>query len=296
MSAFATAHGLPTRQDLVDMRIWDLHYHGWSNMDAVMPFVERMGIERLVVLDIGDSGVERKPQSLFEEDSAKLERFRDVAFGVTRIDPYDPENSVRKMNRWIANGPCIGIKYGGVRTEGTLIDLQEGRLDMEHLTCAHPNNDPIIERAAELDAIIYIHTWIKVGGDPRYPGGGNFIGESTPMDVAELADRHPDVRMVCGHSGGDWELGIRAIRPHENVFFEFSGGDPYSGAVDLAVNELGADRIVWGGHLSSRSYATELSKIYDGDLTDAQRFKILGANLREYAKPIVQRKGYDVTF
>lgn len=294
MNDFARNHGLPTRDELVAMRIWDLHFHGWGRMQELRPYVERMGIERLIALGVGPGGTEPAPESELASETAKLERYRDLVLGITRIDPYDPEGSVRKINRWIEDGPCIGIKYGGLKTPHHLIDIQEGRTDLEHLTAAHPNNDPIVERADELDAIIYIHTWIKVGGDPRYAGGGNFVGESTPMDVAELAARHPDIQMICGHAGGDWELAVRAVRPHENVLFEFSGADPWSGAVDLAVNELGADRIVWGGHGPSRSFANELSKVYDADLTDEQRFKILGANLREYALPIVRRKGYDV--
>lgn len=276
------------------MRIWDNHYHGWDEMDDVMPYVDRMRIERLISLDVGPSGIEPAPQSEFDSESARLERYKDRVLGVMRIDHYDPEATVNKINRWIANGPCIGIKYGGSKRPYHLQDALEGRTDIPHLTTAHPNNDPIVERVGELDGIIYIHTWTRVGGNPRSAGGGMILGQSRPRDVAELAARHPDIRMICGHAGGDWELAVRAIRPHDNVFLEFSGGYPWSGAVDLAVNELGADRIVWGGHLPSRSYSNELSKVYDADLTDEQRYRILGANLREYALPIARRKGYDI--
>src|SRR5690606_32108694 len=154
--------------------------------------------------------------------------------------------------------------------------------------------DRIIRYAVELGAVIYIHTWIKVGGDPRYPGGGNLAGESTPMNVAKLAERFPDVTLICGHSGGDWELGARAIRPYENVMFEFSGADPQSGSVDYAINEVGVDRIVWGGHGPSRSFATELSKVLDANISRADRMKIFGANYRKLAKNIFKRKGVDI--
>ena len=150
----------------------------------------------------------------------------------------------------------------------------------------------IVKLCKELNAVIYIHTWIKVGGNPRFPGGGNNGSESTPMDVAILAKRFPDVPMICGHSGGDWELGARAIRSCENVYFEFSGSDPHSGEVDYAVNELGADRIVWGGHGPSRSYATELGKVFDSNLNKADRIKVFGGNYRRIAAPIFKKKGY----
>jgi len=38
---------------------------------------------------------------------------------------------------------------------------------------------------------------------------------------------------------------------------EMIGGDPHSGSVDLAVNELRTDLILWGGHGQGRSFATE---------------------------------------
>jgi len=48
-----------------------------------------------------------------------------------------------------------------------------------------PELDLIIERAAALQAVIFQHTWIKTNG--------NLPGESSPMDLAELARRHPAV-------------------------------------------------------------------------------------------------------
>lgn len=276
------AYGLPTRDELVDMRIWDLHFHGFGRMEEVLPYIDRMAIERLFALGVdrvgGDTPAEKRQREAAER--ARLAQWQDRVSGIVIIDPRDVDFSLDLMDRWIADGPAVGIKYSGRYRDG--------------VTCSHPNNDPIIERAAELGAVIYIHTWIKVGGDPRYAGGGNFDGESTPSDVALLAARHPDVPLICGHQGGDWELGARAVRPHENVFFEFSGALPCSGAVDFAVKELGVDRIVWGGHGPSRSYANELAKVYDADLTDAERKKVFGRNLRGLAASIFERKGYDI--
>lgn len=283
-----SAYGLPTRQELVDYRIWDTHYHGFlrsgnsiSQHREMMFYVERMGIERIISLDIGGTLDEPlTPAPHDDRQRALLEEEKAVLSGITPIDPGYPEESCKKMEEWIRNGPCIGIKYVGGNERG--------------ITCDHPNNDPIIELASDLSAVIYIHTWIKVGGSPRYAGGGNNDGESTPMDVAKLAARFPEVPMICGHAGGDWELGARAVRPHENVMFEFSGSDPHSGSVDFAVNELGADRIVWGGHGPSRSYSTELSKVFDASITADERKKIFGENYRRIAQNIFEQKGIPI--
>ena len=44
------AYGLPTRADLVKLRIWDIHYHGFlsdgiRSHEENLFYVERMGIE-----------------------------------------------------------------------------------------------------------------------------------------------------------------------------------------------------------------------------------------------------------
>ena len=64
--------------------------------------------------------------------------------------------------------------------------------------------------------------------------------------------------------------------------------------LDYTVAQLGADRLVWGGHGPSRSYATELSKVFDSDSSDTQRRQIFGGNLRRIATPIFRRKGYSL--
>ena len=278
-------YGVPTRDELVGYRIWDSHFHGFNaRQNPVAQFrennfyVDRMGIERSISLEIGGTLSDPlTPAPWDSEVRAILEKESDRFSGIMPIEPGFPDESCAKMEKWIRHGPCIGIKYVGGNKSG--------------IVCSHPNNDQIIRLAAELNATIYIHTWLKIGGSPRLPGRDNLPGESTPMDVAALAQRFPNVHFICGHSGGDWELGIRVVRPHKNILLEFAGSDPHSGSVDLAVKELGVDRIVWGGHGPSRSYATELGKVLDANLNRADRMKIFGGNFRKLAAPIFRKKG-----
>ena len=85
---------------------------------------------------------------------------------------------------------------------------------------------------------------------------------------------------------------MRAVQSRPNVLIEFSGSDPHSGQLDFTVAQVGVDRLVWGGHGPTRSYSTELSKVLDADLNDAQQRQIFGGNLRRIAAPIFRRKGY----
>src|SRR5438270_902769 len=82
-------------------------------------------------------------------------------------------------------------------------------------------------RARSLKAVVFQHTWIKAGGNPP--------GESSPTDLAALAARHPDAALICGHTGGQWELGIRAVRASPNISIDLGGFDPTAGVVEAAV-------------------------------------------------------------
>lgn len=281
-----TDYGLPTRDDLVKLRIWDMHYHGFvrgsiAAHEENMFYVERMGIERMLSLDIAGSPEDPLGNNIPADQKRALRDYlvkhADRVSGLIPIDPGQPLESCRKMEEWIAEGPCVGIKYFGGNPQG--------------IPCSHPNNDAIIRLAGEMKALIYIHSWLQVGGEPRRPGGKNAPGEATPLDVAQLAARFPQVNFICGHFGGDWELGVRYVRPLSNVFIEFSGSDPHSGQVDFTVAEVGAERLIWGGHGPSRSYSTELAKVFDADLTQEQRLAIFGGNLRRLAEPIFRAKG-----
>ncbi len=280
-------YGLPTRDELVAYRIWDNHFHGFASADPIAQyernsfFVERMGIERSIAQEVG--GTLEKPLDPYPFDAEILkilERDKDRLSGRTPIDPGFPDKSCAKIEEWIRNGPCIGIKYWGSAIDG--------------ITCSHPNNDPIMRLAADLDVHVYVHTWLKVGGTPRLPGGDNGPSESTSMDLAKLAQRFPQVSLICGHSGGDWELGVRAVRPHKNVLLEFAGSDPHSGMVEYAIRELGVNRLVWGGHGPSRSYATELGKVLEADNSKADRMKIFGGKLRRITASIFRKKGMKI--
>ncbi len=128
------------------------------------------------------------------------------------------------------------------------------------------------------------HTWLKIGG--------NEPGESTPYDVVALARRHPEVRFVCVHTGGDWERGIRIIRSARNVSAEIAGSNPTSGFVEMAVRELGAERVLYGSDVGGRSFASQLGKVLGADIPDSSKELILGRNLRRLLAPVLRAKGY----
>ena len=131
--------------------------------------------------------------------------------------------------------------------------------------------------------MIFQHTWLKTRG--------NLLGESTPQELAELAVKHPDARIILGHTGGNWEVGIRAVRHLKHVAVDIGGSDPTAGFVEMGVRELGAERVLYGSDIAGRSLSSQLAKVNGADITPEQRRLILGENLKRLLLPILQAKG-----
>jgi uncharacterized protein len=146
-----------------------------------------------------------------------------------------------------------------------------------------PEIDAIIRRAAELKAVIFQHTWFKVNG--------NLPDESTPDDLVALARRHPTVKFICGHTGGTWELGIRAVRGQQNILVDLAGSDPTNGMTEMAVRELGANRVIFGSDAGGQCFASQLAKVHGARISDEAKQRIFRDNLRELLLPILADKG-----
>jgi predicted TIM-barrel fold metal-dependent hydrolase len=257
-------------------RIWDIHCHLTSvpgatpeeRMNEIVRYMDRMGIER-VILSLGyPLLVNPPPDQLREENDQVLRAVRhrpDRAYGFVYLNPNYVQASLDEFNRCVRDGPMVGVKLWVARR------------------CSAPELDPMIERAVSLNAPIMQHTWLKLGGkDP---------GESTPQDVVDLARRHPAARLVCGHTGGNWELGLRVVRPAGNLPVEIAGSDPTSGFLEMAVRELGPGRVIYGSDAWGRSFASQLAKVMGANLSAAARNLVLGENLRRLMAPMLRAKG-----
>jgi predicted TIM-barrel fold metal-dependent hydrolase len=109
-----------------------------------------------------------------------------------------------------------------------------------------------------------------------------------------VAARYPDYPMICGHAGGDWELGIRAVRASKNVALEVAGGYPTRGGVEMAVRELGAERVIYGSDVTGRSFASQLGKVHGARISEREKALIFRENFHRLIRPILEAKGAKV--
>jgi hypothetical protein len=147
--------------------------------------------------------------------------------------------------------------------------------------------------AAELDVHVYVHTWLKVR---RHTAACLAATTGRPNRRRWIWPNwrsvFPRLRLICGHSGGDWELGVRAVRPYKNVLWEFAWiGSSIAGMVDYADQRTWAwDRLVWGGATAQPQLCYRRWQGFDADISKGRSNEILGGNLRRFAHPSSARK------
>ena len=168
------------------------------------------------------------------------------------VNPAFPEESVHEMDRCILEERMCGVKLWVARraTDAGL--------------------DPIMRRAAELGVPVLQHAWDKTTG--------NLPGESFPRDVADLARRHPDARIIMAHLNGCGLRGIEHVVDCPNLVVDTGGGDPEAGLVETAVDALGGRRVVFASDLPVRLLGQCLGKTLGADLSEATKRDILWNN------------------
>jgi len=274
----AKSYEAPSATTEKRFRIWDVHGHLGAmpgntpedRLELLIRHMDRLGIER-VILSQGFEEFEYHPipeQVRIENDRVMraVKRFPDRAYGSLYISPDNVDACLEEFDRCVRDGPMVSI--GEIETD---------------VRCNSPAFDPIVERAIALNVPIYQHTWLN--------SLGNGSGDSAPFDLVELARRHPQGKFVCMHTGGNWELGIRAIRDCKNIWAEIAGSDPTAGFTEMAVRELGPERVVYGSDVGGRSFGSQVGKVLGANIPQEAKEMILGSNLRGLLQPVLQAKG-----
>ena len=267
----AAPAGAPSSREM----IWDCHGHlsglvgsVEERVDQLLRYADRMGVERMVVCLGTRTTLDPSPEEMHQQNDDVLRAVAHAPnrlFGFVYLSAKHPEVSLRELDRCVCDGPMVGVKF------------------LLAAVCTEPRREPVVRRIAELKVPVLHHTFFRFGGP--------WPGESTPSDLVALAAKHPDVSFLCGHSGADWELGIRAVRATPNVTIDCGGFEPRPGWIEMGVRELGPERVVFGSDFPGRSFASQLAKVYSADLSPAVRRMILGENLKRLLTPALAAKG-----
>lgn len=122
--------------------------------------------------------------------------------------------------------------------------------------------------------------WVEVATEARHPIYLVCLGQagSSAKDLAELAKSFPDTAFVLGHCGfvGIDLWSINQIIDSVNVLAETSGC--YTGVARLAVQRLGADRVLFGTEAPLQHPGVEIAKMQALGLDQAAWSQVLSGN------------------
>ena len=188
-----------------------------------------------------------------------MKRFPGRVLGYCYVNPSCGREALDDIRRCVEDRGFMGVK-----------------LYNEH-RCTEPVVFPIVELAIELRVPILHHAGHGHRPIPKQPNisdGGH---------LAELGQRYPEARIICAHigGGGDWEWTIKALRHADNVFLDTSGSVTDEGIVDMAVEVLGVDRVLFGCDMSMTA---GVGKLRAARLSPEDRQKILGGNMTKLLK------------
>ena len=147
--------------------------------------------------------------------------------GYVAVNPNFTADAVAEIERGLAEG-MVGIKLAASRR------------------ASDPLLDPIARIAAERGVPILQHAWQH----RRHEVSNQEISDA--LDLVALAGRHPRARFILAHigGGGDWAHSLRALRDVPNIWVDLSGSGVDRGMLELCVECVGVERLLWGTDLT----------------------------------------------
>ncbi len=237
------------------MTVIDFHTHvdeapafGWIDPpEKIVGLLDEATIDRAVIMTYTDlPGLNPKSLDYIAEAAA---RFPDRLIPFVRLNP----NYVDAMPGLLARAVELGIR--GVKLHPTT-------------TLAHPAGDAtvaLLRRCGELGLPALFHC-----GDDPY---------TTPETIGLAAEAAPGCRIVLGHMGGYFhvEEAIDEAERRSNLMLETSAM-PYPDWIRVAVERIGADRVLFGSDGPGCNPALELDKVRRLGLGAEAEVKVIGAN------------------
>lgn len=234
------------------------HRYDAAEVAEVMRLARRAGVGRAVqMFNLMEPRGEQGPseEDVYANNTLTMEQVRrhpDFYIGFCFLNPAnDPEFCLSEIERTIANGNLSGIKFWA------------------WVKANDPCHDPLLQRAAELNVPILYHSFYN-----NYP----VYNESSPAEIAELARRHPIVPIIMAHLGGAGWRGVMDIKYTTNVVVDTSGGPPCAGLIEYAVEQLGAERVVFGSDWPPRDFTVAKARVMGAKITDREKAMIMGEN------------------
>jgi len=252
----------------------DIHAHFYSELsgradwttvnDARLVAGRRIGITNHVASILGTWGA-RSPTyfpstrdvSHANDRMVELANAHREVLGYCVINPNYTTHALQEIENRVAQG-MVGIKLAASR-----------RADDKLL-------DPIAALASERGLPILHHVWHHRRRE--WPGQE----ASDALELATLAERHPETRFIMAHlgGGGDWSHSLRVVRDVPNIWIDLSGSGVDADMLDAAVMAIGPERLLWGADITLDTGWAKLRYLESTGLTEPELNSIKFENAR----------------
>ena len=136
--------------------------------------------------------------------------------------------------------------------------------------------DDVWAFAEERKLLALCHTW-----------GGN--GTCGPQNVRNVAEKHPEVRLLMGHSlHGQWDEAAKLATDFPHVYCELTAVLECYDVVRFFESRGCSRRMLFGTDLPWFSPLHGIGCVLSADVSDETRHNILHRNARELLKPFVE--------
>jgi len=116
--------------------------------------------------------------------------------------------------------------------------------------------------------VVLVHTW---DSDPN----------CGPLLFPAIARAYPNARILLGHSGVTWRgynQAIQAAKAADNLFLDLSGSQNHRLILEHCVEQLGAERILFGSDMPFLEAAMTLGRVLASQISDTAKEQILRTN------------------
>ena len=242
----------------------DCHMHvngdpprwGWGDNDLIIDAADRLEIDQLCCSIPITRGIPTMDEIRAVNDGvlAAMRRYPDRLLGYCHVCPGHAE-SVDEIDRCLDQG-MMGVKL------------------YNQYKVWDPAVFPVIEKTIREQVPILHHAayvtepqgWVE---QPNMSHAG---------DMVRVARIYPEALLIHAHVFcGDWEWAIKQLRQAPSVYADTGGSLIDEGMVEMAVRELGANRVVFGTDMVMEG---GVGKVLAADLTEGQRERVFWKNMK----------------
>ncbi|NLC68632.1 MAG: amidohydrolase family protein [Clostridiaceae bacterium] len=242
--------------------IIDVHAHIWKGQyekssDVLIESADRYGIDRIYVSGLGKYVPDSEEVRELNDSVAKLMKRDRRIYGYCYINPK-LEDAKEEISRGIEDLGMSGMKLWVA------------------VYCDAPCVFPLVEQCIKYDVPVLIHAFHKATGQ--------LPNETLGENVANLALKYPEARLIMAHLGANSYRELKPVRKCRNVWVDYSGTLSRRDELDYAKETLGAERILFGTDMDIASFLLKLGQLEDSSFTPEERELVLYKNALEIFK------------